>query len=191
MMKSYLIKFAIRIGIFLAVFILYLTDKEWMQKLMNQPLYMGITVIHILWLLFMAMMFFHIFPLKKVSMALLKSEEKEYVAQENYSREELMEFVQDQNVKAWKVMLIWLCFNAIFGSLYVFRIIDKTDLLMLTVFYFLCDYICILVFCPFQTFIMKNKCCVNCRIYDWVHRCLFYGLEQTADSFVNAAWPDA
>jgi len=134
MMKSYLIKFAIRIVIFLAVLILYLTDKSLMYKLMNQPLYMGVTPIHILWLIFMGMMFFHIFPLKKVSMALLKSEEKEYVPQENYSKEELMEFVQDQNIKAWKVMLIWLCFNAIFGFLYVFNIIDETDLLMLTVF---------------------------------------------------------
>ena len=39
--------------------------------------------------------------------------------------------------------------------------------------FFLCDYICILVFCPFQTCIMKNKCCVNCRIYDWGHFMMF------------------
>ena len=44
---------------------------------------------------------------------------------------------------------------------------------LFTVFFFLCDYICILVFCPFQTCIMKNKCCVNCRIYDWGHFMMF------------------
>ena len=183
MMKTYLVKFAIRIGIFLAVLILYLTDKNLMHELMNQPLYMGVTPIHILWLVFMGMMFLHIFPLKKVTMALLKSEKKEYEPQENYSKEELMEFVQDQNVKAWKVMLIWLCFNAIFGCLYVFDLIDATDLLMLTVFYFLCDYICILIFCPFQTFIMKNKCCVNCRIYDWGHFMMFTPMLFIRDFF--------
>ena len=106
-------------------------------------------------------------------MALRKSEETEYVKEENYSELELLKFVQDQNVKAWKVMLLWLSFNAIFGILYLFDLIDIADLLMLTVFYFLCDYICILIFCPFQTCIMKNRCCVNCRIYDWGHFMMF------------------
>lgn len=27
--------------------------------------------------------------------------------------------------------------------------------------------ICILFFCPFQTWLMKNKCCTSCRIYNW------------------------
>ena len=70
-------------------------------------------------------------------------------------------------------MLLWLSFNAIWGVLYLFNILDSADLLMITVFYFLCDYICILFFCPFQTCIMKNKCCVNCRIYDWGHFMMF------------------
>ena len=173
MMTTYLIKFAIRITVFVLIAVLYVTDKPLMYQLMTQPLWMGVTPIHVLWLGFMVMMFLHIFPMKKVTMALLKSEEKEYVLQENYSEVELLKFVQDQNVKAWMVMLIWLCFNAIFGILYLFGVLDIADLLMLTVFYFLCDYICILLFCPFQTCIMKNKCCVNCRIYDWGHFMMF------------------
>ena len=70
-------------------------------------------------------------------------------------------------------MLVWLSFNAIWGILYLCGVIEVADLLMLTVFYFLCDYICILFFCPFQKVIMKNKCCVNCRIYDWGHFMMF------------------
>ena len=173
MMTTYLIKFAIRIVIFALIAALYIVNKPLMFELMQQPLWMGVTPIHVLWLVFMGMMILHIFPTKKVTMALLKSEEKEYIPQENYSELELLRFVQDQNVKAWSVMLLWLCFNAIFGVLYLFHIIDVADLLMLTVFYFLCDYICILIFCPFQTGIMKNKCCVNCRIYDWGHFMMF------------------
>ena len=33
--------------------------------------------------------------------------------------------------------------------------------------YYLCDLICVLFFCPFQTFLMGNRCCVNCRIFAW------------------------
>ena len=173
MMTNYLIKFAIRIIVFVLVLVLYLCNKPLMYQLMTQPIWMGITPIHVLWLLFMGMMFLHIFPMKQVTMALLKSEKKEYVPQEQYSKAELFDYIKEQNAKAWKVMLIWLCFNAIFGVLYLFERIDIADLLMLTVFYFLCDYICILIFCPFQTGIMKNKCCINCRIYDWGHFMMF------------------
>ena len=173
MMKQYLVKLVVRIMLFLSVFAIYIYDKDLMLQLAYQPLHMGITFLHILWFIFMFMMIKHLFPKEPFTMALLKREEMKYVPVENYSRLELLEYVQDQNRKAWKVMLVWLVGNGIVGMLYAFNIIGKADLFMLTVFYFLCDYICILFYCPFQSHIMKNKCCVNCRIYDWGHFMMF------------------
>ncbi len=66
-------------------------------------------------------------------MALKKAEKQEYVEQENYLETELLKYVQDQNVKAWTVMIIWLFFNAVFGVLYLLDVMDNADLLMLTV----------------------------------------------------------
>lgn len=173
MMKEYLIKLSIRIAIFLAVLIFYIYDKEMLLSFILQPLYAGVNAMHVLWFVFMVMMIKHLFPKEPFTMALLKREEKKYVPVENYSKLELLEFVQDQNKKAWTVMLVWLIGNGMVGLLYAFDIIGKADLFMLTVFYFLCDYICILFYCPFQSHIMKNKCCVNCRIYDWGHFMMF------------------
>lgn len=176
MMKRYFIKFVIRIAIFTAVFIGYITHKEVLYAFMTYEFDVftyGVMPLHLLWLLFMVMMISHIFPSDKLSMALKKRKEENYAEVENYSEYELLKFVQNQNIKAWRVMLLWLSFNAIWGFLYLFEVIDNADLLMLSVFYFLCDYICILIFCPFQTYIMKNKCCVNCRIYDWGHFMMF------------------
>jgi len=173
MLKKYLVKFAIRIVIFIFMTVMYIKDKALMYDLMTQPVWMGITPVHVLWLVFMVMMLLHIFPPKEVTMALRKADKEKYEEQKDYSELELLKYVQDQNVKAWKVMLVWLSFNAVFGILYLFKIVDNADLLMLTVFYFLSDYICILLFCPFQTGIMKNRCCVNCRIYDWGHFMMF------------------
>ena len=144
-----------------------------MYELMTQSVGMGITAVHILWAIFMIMMLRHIFPVEKLSMAFRKADKKEYVEKENYSELELLRYVQNQNIKAWIVMLVWLSFNAIFGILYLLKIIGDVDLLMLSVFYFLSDYICILIFCPFQSMIMKNRCCVNCRIYEWGHFMMF------------------
>lgn len=173
MMKRYIVKLIIRIMIFLGVLMIYLEDKEWLYHLMTQPMWREINFLHILWGIFMLIMLVHIFPVGKLSMALKKAEEEQYVEIEGYSEIEMHRFVKDQNIKAWKVMLVWLIFNCIFGALYLLKIIDSADLLMLTVFYFLCDYICILFYCPFQSVIMKNKCCVNCRIYDWGHFMMF------------------
>ena len=178
MFKRYLVKFAIRLFIFFAILFAYITQKEVLYGFMTHEftfgiIEYGISPLYVLWLVFMVMMVMHLFPNKKLSMALKKNKEENYVEVPGYLEHELLKFVQDQNIKAWKVMLLCLCFNAIWGFLYLFEVIDNADLLMLTVFYFLCDYICILFFCPFQTYIMKNKCCVNCRIYDWGHFMMF------------------
>lgn len=171
--RQYEIKLIIRIMIFLTFLIGYLFYPEDIYKFINQPIQLGITPIHILWVIFMLMMVNHLTSKENFTMALKKTYKEKYVPVPNYSELELLRFVQNQNQKAWIVMLVWLCFNAIFGVLYLFNFIDKLDLLMLSVFYFLCDYICILFYCPFQTKIMKNRCCVNCRIYDWGHFMMF------------------
>ncbi|MBQ9840575.1 MAG: hypothetical protein IJO78_03170 [Erysipelotrichaceae bacterium] len=173
MMKNYLVKLFLRISVFVIVFGMYIYDKELLISLAMQPLYMGITSMHVLWLVFMLMMLKHLFPKEQVTMALLKREEKKYVEVEGYSKLELLEFVQDQNQKAWRVMLVWLIGNGLVGLVYSMNWIGQAELFLLTVFYFLCDYICILFYCPFQSHIMKNRCCVNCRIYDWGHFMMF------------------
>ena len=173
MTKMYLVKLVIRIVTFFGVLVLYMKDKELMMSLMTMPVWKGISPMHVLWLMFMVMMLSHIFPLERVTMALKKAEPEPYQEVDGYSEVELHRFIQQQNVRAWTVMLVWLIFNAVFGALYLFDVMNEADLLMLTVFYFLCDYICILFYCPFQHLLMKNKCCVNCRIYDWGHFMMF------------------
>jgi hypothetical protein len=190
MMWRYVIKFTIRIIIFFTSLVFYLLYRDWATAFLQRSFFtidipgisaipgirFGLTPIHGLWAIFMTLMIIHIFfngVSEKLTMALRKSKKQFYVPVENYDHYELLKFVQKQNVAAWTVMLVWLSFNAIFGILYLTGILAEADLLMLTIFYFLCDYICILIFCPFQTVIMKNKCCVNCRIYDWGHFMMF------------------
>lgn len=165
---TYLIQFAFRICVFLGFLIAYLIDKNRLYALMNQPVRLGITPIHVLWLIFMVLMIEHIFPRETVSMAMQKARipipaswAKKKAGDEKavYQELELLRFVQDMNQKAWMVLLVWLCFNAVIGFLYLFNMIGDVELLMITVFVFLSDYICILVFCPFQTFIILKFSC--------------------------------
>ncbi len=183
MMKRYMWNFAMRIAIFLAVFIVYLIDKALIIQLIKQPITMGITPMHILWLIFMCTMILHLFPNQKLTMALRKLEEPEYRPVDNPDPAALLSFIKHQHARAWVVMLVWLVFNGIFGVLYLLELIGTADLLMLTVFFYLCDYICILIYCPFQHLMMKNRCCVNCRIYDWGHFMMFTPMLFIRDFF--------
>jgi len=172
-MKFYLVKFFCRVLIVFSVFYFYLFHREMLWEFVITPIKYGISPMHVVWAIFMILMILHIFPIDKLTYALLKSKKEKYEPVMGYSEYELLKFVQYMNLRAWRVLLVWLCFNAVFGILYLFNILEDVDLLMITVFFFLCDYICILFFCPFQTIIMKNKCCVNCRIYDWGHFMMF------------------
>jgi hypothetical protein len=52
-------------------------------------------------------------------------------------------------------------------------ILDDGIMILLCSAYSICDIICILFFCPFQTWFMKNKCCSTCRIYNWDYAMMF------------------
>ena len=71
------------------------------------------------------------------------------------------------------VALVWILLNAGIGALYFLDIIDQVILLLISLTYSVCDIICIMFFCPFQTWFLKNKCCSTCRIYNWDYAMMF------------------
>ena len=77
----------------------------------------------------------------------------------------------------WKRTLIvtsvWIALNGAIGGLYLLGVIDKGALVLVSLAYGICDMICILFFCPFQTWFMKNRCCADCRIYNWDFAMMF------------------
>lgn len=81
------------------------------------------------------------------------------------------------NRMPWKrtlaVILSWVGLNAVIGALYFMKLIDAGILVLISLAYGVCDMICILFFCPFQTWFMKNRCCTVCRIYNWDFAMMF------------------
>jgi len=130
----------------------------------------GITPMNIIWLILMVEMIIQIYPHSKISMGCLKQFRNKYTPPEKeYDKLYLYENVQHMNMAAVKVLLVWLFFNAIIGILYLIGILDVQELLLITMLYYVCDLICVIIWCPFQSLIMKNRCCVNCRIFNWGH----------------------
>ena len=75
--------------------------------------------------------------------------------------------------RTFAVAAAWIALNAIIGLLYFTHVIDAGILVLISLAYSVCDMICILFFCPFQTWFMKNRCCTDCRIYNWDFAMMF------------------
>ena len=91
----------------------------------------------------------------------------------NYQKSGKTEIIIEDNNAVVLVLLVWICFNAAFGALYMYGLLDDGIMLLLSCAYSVCDMVCILFFCPFQTWFMKNKCCSVCRIYNWDYAMMF------------------
>ena len=124
-------------------------------------------LIGIIWLFFMADMLLRFFPNKLESPGC----QKQFL--ENFIPIPENEPKLQKGLVTFAVFAAWVALNAIFGALYYAGIFDKGILLLIALAYSVCDIICILFFCPFQTWMMKNKCCGSCRIYNWDYAMMF------------------
>lgn len=124
-------------------------------------------VIWIVWIVFFVEMLFRFFPSKYESPGCQKQFAR------NYIKSGSTDIVIPDNNGAVLVLLLWIMFNMVFGALHMAGIIDDSIMILLCGVYSLCDMICILFFCPFQSWFLKNKCCTTCRIYNWDYAMMF------------------
>lgn len=127
----------------------------------NQWLLWGI------WGVFVLEMILRLFPSKMES----AGSQKQFAHRYQPTEEE------KPQLQSWKrtfaVAVVWILLNSVIFLLFFLRVIDEGILLLISLAYSVCDMICILFFCPFQTWIMKNKCCTSCRIYNWDYAMMF------------------
>ncbi len=166
--KRYFARLIFRAVVFTIILLVYIFRRELLYEAINFRLFDNFIMIHLLWFILMTAMLRNLFPKVQISISGLKRRGDYYKEpQEGYDRLEMLNHVQKMNIGAWKVMLGWLTLNAVFAVFYLAGMIGEAELLMLTVFYYLSDTVCMVLFCPFQKFFMGNRCCVDCRIFDW------------------------
>ena len=128
----------------------------------------------LLWLLFFVEIMLRFFPSHTESMGCQKQFSKNYIPTEEKTP------VISSTKSTLVVIASWVALNGAIGALYYLGIIDAGILVLIALAYSVCDMICILFFCPFQTWMMKNKCCTTCRIYNWD-----YAMMATPLIFIN------
>ena len=134
----------------------------------------GFSLLHILWLIWVADMALQIIPIKNQlplgSQKLFANRFKPIRSKVNSAA--LKSYILTTTKAAYRVMLLWWALIAAIGALYFAGILNKTGLFMISVLFYVCDLICVLIFCPFRLLI-KTRCCTTCRIFNWDHLMMF------------------
>ena len=155
------VKLVFRSVLFIMVLVYYILDKvDVLKKMAFIPIFV--------WIVLVAEMIIRFFPSRFETMGCQKQFARNY--------EPIGENAVPIN-QSWKrtalVAAVWLGLNAVIGALYFAGIFDAGLLFLIAIGFSVCDIICILFFCPFQTWFMKNRCCTTCRIYNWDFAMMF------------------
>ena len=161
------IRLIYRSTLFILLLISYIRFKLYsaetvIERVENMPV-----IIYVTWAVFVLEMIMRFFPSKYESPGC----QKQFAG--NYVKTGCTEISIADNNATVLVALIWVGFNGIFGALHMAGILDDGIMILLCSAFSICDIICILFFCPFQTWFLKNKCCSTCRIYNWDYAMMF------------------
>ena len=171
--KRYFIRLFVRIVIFISCFIMAFYPKNF-EILKGMNFFKEFHILHILWLVWVYDMILQIIPIKnKVALGSQKLFANRFKPiREKINYEALKNYIVTTTKSAYKVMIIWILFIGCIGLLYYFDIINKIALFMFSLVFYVCDLICVLIWCPFRL-MLKNKCCTTCRIFNWDHLMMF------------------
>ena len=126
----------------------------------------------LLWLFFLLEMLFIFVPRWSSYVGCGKIYAKHYSGT-LYNKEALVAYTRKFNKRALMAIVFWMILLSGIGCIYVKGLINKTSLFLLVIFFYFADQFCINVWCPFRSWIVRNKCCNACRIYNWGHFMIF------------------
>ncbi len=172
--QIYFLRLIGRCAVFAAVVLLYVLKPEEFTVAESGQFFERFSPLHLLWALWIWDMILQLLPVKAhISIGSQKQFSSLFrPIKERINYKNLKQYIKDTTKSAYKVMIIWIVANSVIGFLYAGNVIDTAMVLMISVFFYVCDLICVLIWCPFRL-IMKNKCCTTCRIFNWDHLMMF------------------
>lgn len=160
-------KLIVRSALFLGATVMYIVARICQVSSLRKSIGRCPWLLALIWAFYMVEMWLRFFPSKIESPG----------CQKQFARNYISTGENTPAPRSWKrtfsVAATWLIFNGMIGTLYFTHIIDAEILILISFAYGVCDMICILFFCPFQTWFMKNRCCTDCRIYNWDFAMMF------------------
>ena len=172
--KRYICRLVARCLILLICAALWIFRPQVFDILEGMRFFDHLSLLHILWVIWVIDMFLQIVPIKnKVPLGSMKLFANRFKPiREKVNVQALRRYVRTTTRAAYGVFLLWCMLVAVLGVLYHLDVISKTGMFMISVVFYVCDLICVLVWCPFRL-LMKTRCCTTCRIFNWDHLMMF------------------
>ena len=167
---SYIFRLILRCLILVFFVVLFFVRPEEFEILHGFNFFRRFSVLHVIWGLWMFDMILQLVPMR--GMIALGSRKHYGISfrpiRERINRTVIRSHIKDLTRAAYRVFWIWVALLAVIGVLYFVGVLSKSMLFLISVVFFVCDLICVLIWCPFRL-IMGNKCCTTCRIFNWDH----------------------
>lgn len=172
--RMYFLRLIARILVFVFAVFLYIFKKSVFDVAKSGDFFAKFSLVHILWAVWIYDMILQLVPVKahisigsqKVFACLFKP------IKEKINYKNLKQYIKDTTSSAYKVMIIWIILTIVASVLYLQGVVDEATMVLTSIFFYVCDLICVLVWCPFRL-VMNNKCCTTCRIFNWDHLMMF------------------
>ena len=172
--KRYITRLVLRCVVLVLCTTLALFAPEEFVILEGMNFFRRFSLLHLLWAVWVGDMVLQIIPIRnKVPLGSQKLFANRFrPIRDKINYEALRSYIVTTTRAAYKVFLLWWTLIGAIGLLYSWDIIGKTGLFLISVVFYVCDLICVLIWCPFRL-MMKNRCCTTCRIFNWDHLMMF------------------
>ena len=172
--KDYLLRLIGRCIVLALCYILCFVAPQEFTLLDGTNFFSRLSPLHVLWLIWVVDMILQIIPVRnKVPLGSQKLFANRFrPIREKINYNALRSYILATTKAAYKVLVLWCVLIAAIGALYWNGIISKAGLFLISVFFYVCDLICVLIWCPFRL-LMKTRCCTTCRIFNWDHLMMF------------------
>ena len=174
MRKNYIFRLIFRSMVLMASAAALILAPEIFTVLEGMNFFREFSVLHLLWVIWVWDMIQQILPVRnKLPLGSMKLFANRFrPAKEKIKDEALRTYIATATRAAYKVFALWLALLAVIGILYYAQILNKPLLFLISVAFYVCDLICVLIWCPFRL-MMKTRCCTTCRIFNWDHFMMF------------------
>ena len=172
--RQYFLRLIGRIIVLIACLLLAVWQPSCFEILDGMNFFNFFSILHLLWIIWVIDMIVQLLPIgKRVPLGSQKLFKNRFrPLREKINRQALRNYIRSTTASAYKVMILWIGLIAAIGILYYKGILNDTALFMISVIFYVCDLICVLIWCPFRL-LMRTRCCTTCRIFNWDHLMMF------------------
>ena len=185
--RLYMARLVLRCLVLLAAILLYVRAPQTFRIIESGDFFSSFSIFHLLWLVWILDMLQQLIPSRR-GMAL--GSQKNFgvwfrPGREAASSPALKAYLRTANRSAAGVFVLWAVVVCAIGLLYRRGVLSASAAVLISVFFYVCDLICVLIWCPFRL-MLGNRCCTTCRIFNWDHLMMFAHLAFVPGFFTRS-----